>query len=137
MAAEEHQLKITGPFVPASRTPTGGDYQPDQLADEIAAQGEPEEPLTDGGRMFRRLIATLGIAMLVAGINFFVLRRFELELPPYLLMTTFGVIGVAGVMAAIAGRGDEPKQGRPDACDSDGCAVGMCPGPRPPRFLRK
>lgn len=122
----------------ASRVPTGGLYQPDRMASDLEQAAQEEAP-TDGGRVLRRLLASGGVMMLVAGINFFVLRRYGLELPPYLLLTTFGVIATAGILACFAGeeQASDSQSERAAPAQDEGCAVGMCPGPRPPRFLRK
>lgn len=123
---------------PASRVPAGGSYQPDRLADEQPASqpGGSGRPETDGGQLFIRLSIAFGVIMGLLAINFVLLERFGLGLPPEILLSAFGVIAIAGVVAAFQGAPDaeEPTK-RSDA--DDGCAVGLCPGPRPPRFLRK
>lgn len=129
------------PARPATRVPTGGYYQPDRLASDLEdVHVDPDEPLTDGGRVLRRLLASGGVILFVACINFFVLARYGLELPPYLLLTTFAVIATAGILACFAESDAQAESNqlakKPDARD-EGCAVGLCPGPRPPRFLSK
>lgn len=137
MPDPNHQLRVVGPaFEPAAahRVPAGGSYQPDRLAaenppDPLDAELTADDEAVDAGRVIRRLVvafvAFVGIGML----NVTVLRRFDADLPPVVLLGTFAVILVA---TGISMMDRSTNAAREDELGgSDGCAIGACPGPRP------
>ncbi|MEO0513126.1 MAG: hypothetical protein AAF108_09560 [Planctomycetota bacterium] len=134
----------------AQRVATGGLYQPDRLAADqppaFATEPETDGPETDGGRLFRRLLIALGLIIALVFGNAIMLRHFGVGLGPEILFSAFAVIAIAGVLTGLQRRDDEhsaderdadSRRSEPSRSEPEGCAVGLCPGPRPPRFLRK
>jgi len=112
--------------------PTGGSYQPEKLAYDIPGDLPPEIPIeeTDGGRLAKRLIVAFLLIVAIGVINIAVLRRYDVDLPPIVLLGVFGVILVANLVPSF----ENAMQRRDDAeedCTDEGCSVGCCSGPRP------
>ena len=128
MEQERPHLRYTGE---ARRVPTGGAYQPDRLAFDIPGDLPPETPVeeTDGGRLAKRLIIAFVAIIALGVVNIAVLRRFGVDLPPLVLLGSFGVILAASVLPSFEGRAKASSED--DACADEGCAVGCCSGPRP------
>lgn len=119
-------LRLAGE--PARRVPTGGSYQPDNLAYEIPDDLPGEDfDETDGGKLAKRLIIAFVLIAAIALVNILVLRRFDMDLHPMVLFGAFGVILAASVISAFESR---PRKVQDEANDM-GCAVGCCQGPRP------
>jgi hypothetical protein len=112
---------------PARRVPSGGTYQPDKLAFEIPDDVLGEE--TDGGKLAKRLSIAFVLIAIIAIFNFVFLRKWEMDLAPEVLLGTFGVIFIASILPSFEAKPD--LQNDDDSCDSDGCSVGCCQGPRP------
>ncbi|GAB5495705.1 MAG: hypothetical protein Phyf2KO_07850 [Phycisphaerales bacterium] len=128
MANRRTNLKLAGD--PATRVPTGGSYQPDKLAYDIP-DDLPPEPFedTDGGKLAKRLIIAFVLIAATAVLNFVVLRRYEMDLHPVVLLGSFGVILIASILPAIeSGMTKESQEQEPI---DNSCAVGCCQGPRP------
>ena len=88
-------------------------------------------------RLARRLLVAF-ILIVLLGVGFYiVLPHYGLRLPPYVPMLCFGAIAVG----ALLNTGETPRNDLHDDDDQDancdgGCAVGMCPGPRPLRMFK-
>ena len=128
MAHSRTNLKLAGE--PATRVPSGGSYQPDKLAYEIP-DDLPPEPFedTDGGKLAKRLIIAFVLIATTAVLNFVVLRRYDMDLHPVVLLGSFGIILIASILPAIES-GMSKDNSEPEPID-DACAVGCCQGPRP------
>lgn len=129
MARNGPNLRLAGE--PARRVPTGGAYQPDNLAYEIPDDLPGEEfDETDGGKLAKRLIIAFVLIAAIALVNILVLRRFDMDLHPMVLFGAFGVILFSSVLSAIESK---PKRVSEETSGSEdmGCAVGCCQGPRP------
>ena len=113
---------------PARRVPEGGSYQPDKLAFEIPDDVLGEE--TDGGKLAKRLIIAFILIAITAVLNLVVLRKWDMDLPPMVLLGAFGVIFVASILPSFEAK-QESFEDVDESCSSDGCAVGCCQGPRP------
>lgn len=131
MEHERPHLRYTGE---ARRVPTGGSYQPDKLAYDIPDDLPPETPIeqTDGGRLAKRLIIAFVLIIGIGVINIAVLRRYSVDLPPLVLLGTFGVILIASLAPMFESAMQQPRADEDDDdCRDEGCAVGCCSGPRP------
>lgn len=143
MANPDHQIRLAGsgfdqPPPPANRVPAGGLYQPDRLAGEFPPDpniDDADTPLDDEAVDVRLVARRLVIAFIaiaaIAIINFTVLRRFSADLPPVVLLGSFAIIAGATVLSLVDR--SRPLSSEIDDTDprDDGCAVGMCSGPRP------
>jgi len=85
------------------------------------------------------------ILILILGVVFYVvLPEYGLKLDPLVPVLSFLAILIGAVMRAAEENKDpdDPDDNDSDdscgsgGCGNDGCAVGMCPGPRPLRMFR-
>lgn len=113
----------------------------------LAELPEPGEvpPQVEGRRLLLRLVIAFCLALFLAAVCFVVLPSLGIDIPAYIPLLAMLVIAIAALMTASA-EGQLPPMGSkpgsdPSDCKSPGCndgrAVGCCPGPRPPRFLRE
>lgn len=131
MARERDNLRFRShPGDPARRVPSGGSYQPDKLAYDIPDDlpGLPIEE-TDGGKLAKRLSIAFVLIAITAIVNFVVLRRWNVDLPPEILFGAFGVIAIASILPSFESKPDSKDDYDSEA--SEGCAIGCCQGPRP------
>lgn len=98
----------------------------------------------EGQRLARRLFIAGALILVAAVVCFVVLPGVGLLLPPVVPVVAFVAIATGALLTGHAeGKiGTPPDDSSlahanpsPDSRD-DGCAVGCCPGPRPPRFTR-
>lgn len=133
MADAPPPLRLSGQSFasPAHRVPEGGLYQPDRLAGEFPPDPSEREaePSLEVRRVSRRLVVAFVAVVSIGLLNFLVLRRFDADLHPLVLLGTFAVILIATVVSMIE-RTAPNAAGEPDSV-TDGCAIGACPGPRP------
>ncbi len=91
----------------------------------------------ESSRLARRLLIAF-ILIVLLGVGFYiVLPYFGLRLPPFVPILCFGAIAVG----ALLNTGETPYERSPQddehGCTGEGgCAVGMCPGPRPLRMFK-
>ncbi len=111
--------------------PTGGAYQPDKLAYDIPGDLPPETPIeeTDGGKLAKRLIIAFLLIVAIGVVNIAVLRRYDVDLPPIVLLGVFGVILIASIVPSFENA--VQRRDVEDDCTDEGCSVGCCSGPRP------
>lgn len=131
MEHERPHIRYTGE---ARRVPTGGSYQPDKLAFDVPDDLPPETPIeqTDGGKLAKRLIVAFVLIVGIAVINIAVLRRYNVDLAPMVLLGVFAVILMASIVPSIENAMQQQRSNEDeDDCADDGCAVGCCSGPRP------
>lgn len=136
-----------GPGSPG--TPPGPPNDPDRLLDEARERIRLEdEQNREGVKLARRLIVAF-ILILILGVVFYVvLPEYGLKLDPLVPVLSFLAILIGAVMTAVEENKDTDDPDDPDnpddsggsrgsgGCGNDGCAVGMCPGPRPLRMFR-
>ncbi len=93
-----------------------------------------ERDRIEGQRLARRIFVAGALILVTAVICFVVLPAMKLHLPPVVPVVAFGAITLGALLTGHAeGKvGAHPRKPAPD----DGCAVGCCSGPRPPRFTR-
>ncbi|MGP1271990.1 MAG: hypothetical protein ACTS22_01525 [Phycisphaerales bacterium] len=137
MAHDAPHLRLTNQSFasPAHRVPNGGLYQPDRLAAEVppnpdleGSDAPPDEQAADIRRVARRLVVAFVAIVAIGLINFTVLRQFNADLPPAVLLGTFAVI----LAATVISMADRQRSTTAENEDADcGCAIGACPGPRP------
>tara|TARA_R110000744_G_scaffold377680_1_gene492936 strand:+ start:130 stop:603 length:474 start_codon:yes stop_codon:yes gene_type:complete len=125
---------------------------PDRLLDEARERIRLQDQHNkEGVKLARRLIVAF-VLILILGIVFYVvLPVYGLKLNPMVPVLSFIAILVGAIMTAVEEQKDQddhwddpddprgPNGGKPnnqDGCNNDGCAVGMCPGPRPLRMFR-
>jgi len=132
-----------GPDSPG--TPPAPPNDPDRLLDEARERIRLEdEQNREGVKLARRLIVAF-ILILILGVVFYVvLPEYGLKLDPMVPVLSFLAILIGAVMSAAEENKDpdDPDDNDSDdscgsgGCGNDGCAVGMCPGPRPLRMFR-
>lgn len=90
----------------------------------------------EGRRLARRLIIAFVLVMVTGITMIAILPSFGIHLPMPVVLLALSVIIVGSIMSFM---GDHPvptpADEHVDAEATDGCAVGMCPGPRPLRMF--
>jgi len=130
MAENRDNLRFTHPpGEPARRVPEGGMYQPDMLAFEIPDDILGDE--TDGGKLAKRLIIAFILIAITAVLNFVFLRKWDMDLPPMVLLGAFGVIFVASILPSFEAKPESFEDDDDSSSSGGGCAIGCCQGPRP------
>lgn len=111
---------------------------PGALIDDARQRVRDEDDRNkESSKLARRLLVAL-ILIVLLGVGFYIVLPFYgLRLPPYVPMLCFGAIAVG----ALLNTGETPYNDLHDDDDQDancdgGCAVGMCPGPRPLRMFK-
>jgi hypothetical protein len=115
---------------------------PTTLLDEARTRIKDEDAKNkESVKLARRLFIAM-ILITVLGIGFYIIMPYYgVRLPAIVPILSFIAIFVGAIMSAI----EESKTNAelypsntddPDSCSSDGCAMGMCPGPRPLQMFR-
>ncbi|MBL4809150.1 MAG: hypothetical protein JKY43_03710 [Phycisphaerales bacterium] len=115
----------------------------DQARERVRLEDEQNK---EGVKLARRLV-TAFILVLILGVVFYVvLPQYGLRLDPLVPVLSFLAILIGAVMTAVEENKDSDDSVDDDSDDesggccggsnNDGCAVGMCPGPRPLRMFR-
>ena len=120
---------------------------PDRLLDEARERiRKQDEQNREGVRLARRLVIAFILIALLGIVFYIVLPEYGLRLDPIVPVLSFLAIFLGAVLTASEENKDEddfwddpddprgPNGG--GGCENDGCAVGMCPGPRPLRAFR-
>lgn len=112
---------------------------PGRLLDEARQRvREDDEYNRESSKLARRLLIAFVLIVLL-GIGFYiVLPHYGLRLPPLVPMLCFGAIAIGALLNTGEPGSDDAAHDAddPDGCADGGCAVGMCPGPRPLRMFR-
>ena len=115
---------------------------PDTQSDPSSLMDDARERIRDeddrnkeSSKLARRLLIAF-ILIVLLGVGFYiVLPHYGLRLPPFVPIVCF----IAIAIGALLNTGDPPydydADPDDDGCDG-GCAVGMCPGPRPLRMFK-
>ncbi len=123
---------------------------PDHLLDEARERiRKQDEQNREGVKLARRLIIAFILVTILGVIFYVVLPQYGLKLNPLVPVLSFLAIFAGALLTTIEENKDEddhwddPDDPRgpngprgSDGCNNDGCAVGMCPGPRPLRMFR-
>ncbi len=143
MADRRSNTTITGPLIgPDSRS--FRDEQSSYLIEDARERiREQDDRNKEGVKLARRLIVAF-ILILILGVVFYaVLPRWGLRLPPIVPALSFVAILIGAVLSAMDQHAPDDREDRGDtrvldqrSCKDDGCAVGMCSGPRPLRMFR-
>ncbi len=125
-----------------------GDSLMDEARDRIRAEDENNK---EGVKLARRLVVAFILIVLLGVVFYAVLPQYGLKLDPMIPVLSFLTILIGAVLTAAEEAKDSDDPDDPDDPDdndnesggccngdqNDGCAVGMCPGPRPLRMFRK
>lgn len=143
MADRRSNTTISGPLIgPDSRN--FREEQSSYLIDEARERiREEDDRNKEGVKLARRLIVAFVLVCLLGIVFYAVLPQWGLRLPPIVPALSFIAIFAGAVLTAL----DENKPDTLDdeddtrvldqrSCKDDGCAVGMCSGPRPLRMFR-
>ncbi len=123
---------------------------PDRLLDEARERiRKQDEQNKEGVRLARRLAIAFILIAILGVVFYVVLPEFGLRLDPIVPVMSFIAIFIGAVLTASEENKDEDDHwddpddprgpnggGGGGGCRDDGCAVGMCPGPRPLRAFR-
>ena len=114
----------------------------DEARERIRVEDEQNK---EGVKLARRLVIAF-ILILILGVVFYVvLPQFGLKLNPLVPVLSFLAILAGAILTAVEESKDPDDPDDPESpddsrgsggCGNDGCAVGMCPGPRPLRMFR-
>jgi len=118
---------------------------PDSLLEEARQRiHDEDERNKESNKLARRLLVAFILIVLLGVVFFIVLPYYGLRLPPFVPILCFGAIATGAILSANESDPDhdnDPGSGDGsggDDCDGGGgCAVGMCPGPRPLRMFNK
>ena len=132
---------ISGPLIgPDSRS--FRDEQSSYLIEDARERvREQDERNKEGVKLARRLIVAF-ILILILGVAFYaILPQWGLRLPPIVPALSFVAILIGAVLSAVdqnrsEERNEDTRVLDERSCKDDGCAVGMCSGPRPLRMFR-
>ena len=132
-------------FLIGPDTPTGGTQSdPASLLSEARDRIHDEDAKNkESVKLARRLFIAM-ILIAVLGIVFYiVLPYYGIRLSPIVPMLSFMAILAGAVLTAAeemrdiqAADSDEMDTSQGSGCSNDGCATGMCPGPRPLQMFR-
>ncbi|MFK7758669.1 MAG: hypothetical protein AB8C13_01840 [Phycisphaerales bacterium] len=117
---------------------------PDRLLDEARQRIRlQDEHNREGVKLARRLIIAFILILILGVVFYIVLPQFGLKLDPIVPALSFLAILVGAILTARDELDNDPFNDDPlddddpdNSCNNDGCAVGMCPGPRPLRMFR-
>jgi len=129
---------IVGPLI-GPETPG----EPDELLERARRRvREQDERNKESTRLLRRLIVAFVLVVLLGVFSYAVLPTWGVRLHPMVPALSFIAILVGALLTGSGGedRGSESDKDPPpdpNGCDDDGCAVGMCPGPRPLKIFRE
>jgi undecaprenyl pyrophosphate phosphatase UppP len=105
---------------------------------------EEDEQNKEGVRLARRLLIAFILIVILGVVFYVVLPEYGLKLDPMVPVLSFLAILIGAVMTAVEENrdsddsdDDEDYSCGSSGCGGDGCAVGMCPGPRPLRIFSK
>lgn len=127
---------------------------PDRLLDEARERIRlQDEQNREGVRLARRLIIAFVLVMILGVIFYVVLPQYGLKLNPLVPVLSFIAIFAGAILTAVEeSKGEDDHWDDPDDprgpngpngrggsgdCNNDGCAVGMCSGPRPLRMFSR
>ena len=119
---------------------------PESLLDEARQRVRDEDELNkESTKLARRLLVAFVIILLMGVVFYIVLPYYGLRLPPFVPFLCFGAIATGAILSLNEGNGpgmgddddeDDDTPGSGGGCNDGGCAVGMCPGPRPLRMFK-
>jgi len=124
---------------------SNGDSLMDEARERIRAEDEQNK---EGVKLARRLVIAFILIMLLGVVFYAVLPQYGLRLDPMIPILSFLTILIGAILTAVEEAkdsndpddSDDDSNGSGGCCNSDkndGCAVGMCPGPRPLRMFSK
>lgn len=125
--------------------PDDPDHLLDEARERIRLQDEQNK---EGVRLARRLLVAFILIAILGVVFYIVLPQYGLKLSPLVPVLSFLAILTGAILSAREELKDEddhwddpddprgPNGGRDSDGNNDGCAVGMCPGPRPLRMFR-
>jgi len=121
-----------------------GDSLMEEARERVRIEDEQNK---EGVKLARRLVVAFVLILILGVVFYVVLPEFGLKLDPIVPVLSFLAILVGAVMTAVEENKDADGLGEDDdddddscgsgGCGNDGCAVGMCPGPRPLRMFGK
>ncbi len=124
----------------------GPESHGDSLMDEARERVRQEdEQNKEGVKLARRLVIAFILIVLLGVVFYVVLPQYGLKLDPIVPVLSFLAILIGAVMTAVeenkdSDNSDDDSNDESGGCcggsDNDGCAVGMCSGPRPLRMFR-
>ena len=124
-----------------------GDSLMDEARERIRIEDEQNK---EGTKLAKRLIVAFILILFLGVIFYIVLPLYGLKLDPIVPVMSFLAILIGAIMTAVEENKDsngsddsddsDDEDNRSGGCcndNNDGCAVGMCPGPRPLRMFSK
>lgn len=131
-------------FLIGPDTPTGMPTDPDSLLNEARDRIHDEDANNkESVKLARRLFIAMILITVLGMVFYIVLPYYGIRLSPTVPILSFLAIFAGAVLTAIEDAKDDPdfesnsndQQGS-NSCNNDGCATGMCPGPRPLQMFR-
>jgi hypothetical protein len=111
---------------------------PGALMDDARQRVRDEDDRNkESSRLARRLLIAF-ILIVLLGVGFYiVLPYYGLRLPPFVPILCFGAIAVGALLNTGETPYERSSHNDEQGCTGEGgCAVGMCPGPRPLRMFK-
>jgi len=119
-----------------------GDSLMEEARDRVRREDEQNK---EGVKLARRLIIAFVLILILGVVFYVVLPEYGLKLDPIVPVLSFLAILAGAILTAVEENKDSDDPDDPDnpdnsddedSCGNDGCAVGMCSGPRPLRMFR-
>lgn len=139
----DHNSDNPPQFLIGPDMPSGSPGDPASLLNEARERIHDEDAKNkESVKLARRLFVAMILITTLGIVFYFVLPYFGVRLSPAVPILSFLAILAGTVLTAIedervrsenAPATDDPDDG---CCQNDGCATGMCPGPRPLRMFR-
>ena len=129
-------------FLIGPDTPSGGTQSdPASLLNEARDRIHEEDAKNkESVKLARRLFIAMILITILGIVFYIVLPYYSIRLSPTVPILSFLAIFAGAVLTGIeeSRNNDDPDaQNEPDgSCNTDGCATGMCPGPRPLQMFR-
>ena len=135
MDDERPNTTITGPLIGPDAPEDGGVDRLEEARQRVRAEDERNKEST---RLLRRLIVAFILIVILGVVSYAVLPQWGVRLHPMVPLLSFIAI-LVGTLLTGSGREDEDNDDDPDDPGEgadEGCAVGMCPVPRPLKMFR-
>ncbi len=115
---------------------------PAALLDEARERVRDEdEKNKDSVKLARRLFIAMILITILGVVFYIVMPYYGLRLSPMVPIMSFIAIFVGAIMTGVEEMRSQSESSKDqnwenESCSSDGCATGMCPGPRPLQMFR-
>jgi len=139
MSNDPNHSNQTKLYIGPDSYPDGADHLLDEARERVRNEDEHNK---ESNRLARRLFIAMILIAILGAIFYIVLPYYGLRLSPTVPILSFLAIFAAAVLTGIEENRDNDSDyddddgDNPNSCNNDGCATGMCGGPRPLQMFR-